>query len=380
MAELLRKTAKEERLPSSLELFITRLNMKRSLLVCGFALLLQVTNLFGEHLRQYSYMRIGCIITVSLVLVYGVLILTVFNRKGVPLRYLTRISTGFWIVFALQMSPYFWSDVLYSQTPVNMLIFAATLSICPVFKKKTIWTLYPALLLYMLLNIAIVKAPIDLFMTGVSISVVCVVLATTLQTSFYRIVEDLYMQCETDGLTQIYNRKAGTARMESLLTLCKRMEHNVAVFFIDIDHFKNYNDTYGHLKGDEALSAVSECVQATFSRETDVVCRIGGEEFAVMACISHTEDAVHLAQQLSERVAALHIKTGDGAAFMYTSVSIGLALFGGHAYAANEETVTSFINAADEQLYHAKRNGRNCISFENKIIPGAEIERRADER
>lgn len=361
----------DEHLPTASELYLARLNVKRSLLVCAFALLFQVTNLFGEHMRIYEYMRIASGATVAVVLVYFVFAMLIYFRNpNITVNRMKKMYGIFWVVFTLQMTPFFWADVLYSQTPVNMIVFGTALAVCPVFKKKSIVYLYPFLFLYMFANVVIAGADLELVMTSIAVIIVCMTIAINVQSSTYHLVSSLYKESETDGLTKIYNRKAGIARMVSLLALGKRMERDVAAFFIDIDHFKNYNDSYGHLEGDKALSAVSACVQQCFSRETDVLCRIGGEEFAVMVFVNKKEDAVDLAKQLLHMVSQLQIPSGEGATYAYISVSIGVTMLHGFHRAANEEAVTAFIEAADRELYNAKRNDRNCISFQGEIIPG----------
>ena len=116
----------------------------------------------------------------------------------------------------------------------------------------------------------------------VGISGAGVLLSYSLHSGYLDVIQSLRVESDQDDLTKLYNRKAGLVRMGSLLALCKRMSRTAAAYYIDIDYFKSYNDTYGHLAGDHALIDVSSCIRRCFARETDVLCRMGGEEFAVL--------------------------------------------------------------------------------------------------
>jgi len=137
---------------------------------------------------------------------------------------------------------------------------------------------------------------------------------------------------------------------------------------LDIDHFKLYNDFYGHQAGDETLQKVAEALAETIRRPSDLVARFGGEEFAIVLGGTDAEGALNIARQAMENVKNLQIphersKTGE-----HLTVSLGIAT----VFANLEISEADLIKAADEALYSAKENGRNRISaidLFSKITP-----------
>jgi diguanylate cyclase (GGDEF)-like protein len=127
------------------------------------------------------------------------------------------------------------------------------------------------------------------------------------------------------------------------------------VLFIDIDHFKEYNDSYGHQAGDAALTAVARCIGAKLRRPADFAARYGGEEFVVVLPDTDEDGAHVVAQTLRRAVSALDIT--DVAGGRRVTVSIGAATWTAHA--ARE--ASAILKAADEALYLAKAAGRNTV-------------------
>jgi diguanylate cyclase (GGDEF)-like protein len=127
--------------------------------------------------------------------------------------------------------------------------------------------------------------------------------------------------------------------------------------FIDIDHFKRFNDVYGHASGDEALTAVAECISATVLRSVDLVARYGGEEFAVILPDTTAEGALNLAEKIRRKVQSLRILHSDGETIAVT-VSIGCAT----CVPAEGAKALDLLAAADRQLYAAKAAGRNRVN------------------
>jgi len=128
------------------------------------------------------------------------------------------------------------------------------------------------------------------------------------------------------------------------------------VLFIDIDHFKQFNDTYGHASGDEALIAVAECISATVRRWVDLVARYGGEEFAVILPETPAEGALTVAEMIRRQVQEQDVIHRDGEAVSVT-VSVGCAT----CVPAEGANALDLLAAADRQLYAAKAAGRNRI-------------------
>ncbi len=160
-----------------------------------------------------------------------------------------------------------------------------------------------------------------------------------------------------DGLTGLYNHRTFYTFLEEEVARAKRYRHPLSLLMIDIDHFKQVNDTHGHQAGDAILRGLSERL-AEHVRDVDRVFRYGGEE--VTAILPDTDAAFDLAERLRAAVEATPFITGTGKAIGIT-VSIGTASFPSHA-----DTAQALVSAADTALYAAKRAGRNQVCrFEN---------------
>jgi diguanylate cyclase (GGDEF)-like protein/PAS domain S-box-containing protein len=158
-----------------------------------------------------------------------------------------------------------------------------------------------------------------------------------------------------DSLTGLFNRRHFDAELSARTTKNDgQRPERFGLLLVDVDYFKNYNDRYGHLAGDECLKAVASCI-ADSVRDKDVVARYGGEEFTVVIDSGESEDAATVAEHIRSAVEALRIRH-QGSPFEYVTLSIGLAY-------ARKAGITREIlfGEADAALYEAKRNGRNQV-------------------
>ncbi|MFM0095427.1 diguanylate cyclase [Paraburkholderia nemoris] len=160
----------------------------------------------------------------------------------------------------------------------------------------------------------------------------------------------------TDPLTGLSNRRVLDNRLDEEWRRARRSGQPLSALFIDIDHFKQFNDVYGHASGDEALTAVAECISATVLRAVDLVARYGGEEFAVILPDTTAEGALNLAEKIRSKVQSLRVAHRDGEAITIT-VSIGCAT----SVPAAGASALDLLAAADRQLYAAKAAGRNRV-------------------
>ncbi|MCR4346089.1 MAG: diguanylate cyclase [Sulfuricaulis sp.] len=157
-----------------------------------------------------------------------------------------------------------------------------------------------------------------------------------------------------DGLTGLYNRRELEKRLQEEVQRARRYRRPLSVMMLDIDHFKNVNDRYGHQAGDEVLITVADLIQLNV-RPVDAVCRYGGEELAVILPETEEEGVRIVAERIRATVEDSITTTPQGD-MVHVTVSIGLAIFPGHG-----DTAAALIQAADQALYTAKHEGRNLV-------------------
>ncbi|KTC60938.1 MULTISPECIES: sensor domain-containing diguanylate cyclase [Pseudomonas syringae group] len=161
----------------------------------------------------------------------------------------------------------------------------------------------------------------------------------------------------TDGLTRLFNRRYQDEVMTSVWERARKTPANVAIILLDIDHFKSYNDNYGHPQGDTCLKLLCQKIQQSAHENGAVAFRFGGEEVLVLMN-GDAGQAREMADALQTAVAALklpHPVLGESA---FVTVSLGVA-----CATAPQTTADHLISAADNALYAAKRAGRNCVCF-----------------
>ncbi|WP_321493356.1 diguanylate cyclase domain-containing protein [uncultured Desulfobacter sp.] len=172
-----------------------------------------------------------------------------------------------------------------------------------------------------------------------------------------RKTERLEKLASVDGLTDIPNRRT----LESTLAReCRRSMRNskpLSVLMIDVDHFKAYNDNYGHGAGDECLCALAKVLEASLRRPTDFAGRYGGEEFAIILPDCDTDGAMKVAEKIRTRIASLAIPHAFSGTAAHVTVSIG-----GKSMLFNAETSgDELLQKADQALYLAKEQGRDRV-------------------
>ena len=160
-----------------------------------------------------------------------------------------------------------------------------------------------------------------------------------------------------DGLTGISNRRAFEEFFEMQWRRATREEKPVSAIMIDIDFFKNYNDAYGHLKGDDCLKSVTSAIRRSLNRPADMVARYGGEEFIILLGDTDVDGAMNVAKIVKTIVEDLKIRNKKSEISDYVTVSAGVAT----TIPKPADKRADLIEAADNALYKAKHAGRNRI-------------------
>jgi diguanylate cyclase (GGDEF)-like protein len=174
------------------------------------------------------------------------------------------------------------------------------------------------------------------------------------------VLEKALAMASSDELTGLINRRGYYQRFEAELERARRHQTPLCVALVDVDHFKKFNDTYGHLSGDLVLKALAELFTQNM-RKSDVVCRFGGEEFAILLPDTSLKSAVELMERVRQNVEKLQLYGINGEALKVT-ISIGLAEVNTKPKVSPYRSEISEVLAlADEQLYRAKHQGRNQV-------------------
>lgn len=169
---------------------------------------------------------------------------------------------------------------------------------------------------------------------------------------------ELQSQIFADGLTGIPNRRRFDEHMEGEFRRAKRASTPLSLIMIDVDSFKDYNDNYGHQKGDECLILVAAALTRTLGRPCDLVARYGGEEFIAVLPNTNADGALTLAECMRNEVESLAIDHAYSKVAQYVTVSLGVIT----QIPSHNTAIPHMIGAADRALYQAKRNGRNCVA------------------
>ena len=167
---------------------------------------------------------------------------------------------------------------------------------------------------------------------------------------------NLLLLATTDGLTSLNNRRSFDNTLAKEFARCARESQPLALILIDVDHFKRFNDTYGHQAGDDCLKALSSRLAKLTRRPADFAARYGGEEFAVILPNMSERSALHFAEKYRKLIEEMHLEH-SGSPFGVVTVSLGLA-----CEIPGQETSARLLRRADEALYRAKSEGRNRVA------------------
>ena len=165
-----------------------------------------------------------------------------------------------------------------------------------------------------------------------------------------------------DALTELYNRRFFNEQIKKEYDRAHRQNHELALVLCDIDYFKQYNDTYGHTAGDEALKNVADVLKTSVRRPGDFVARYGGEEFAALLPNTDQEGAMNRAEKIRNDVQNLEIENSGSTVSEVLTLSLGVS----SQVPTSSGSPLNLINAADQALYRAKDEGRNRSTFQAK--------------
>ncbi len=167
-----------------------------------------------------------------------------------------------------------------------------------------------------------------------------------------------------DGLTGIANRRCFDETLENEIKRAARNDSSISIILFDIDHFKLYNDHYGHVAGDECLTTLAKIVSDIFNRDGDLFARYGGEEFVVILPLTNEKIATKFAEVIREKIVETAIPHKKSPTAPFVTVSLGVATLEAGEYTTSSELIT----LADTALYRAKSEGRNRVSSRETLL------------
>ncbi|MDJ0599946.1 MAG: diguanylate cyclase [Crocosphaera sp.] len=162
-----------------------------------------------------------------------------------------------------------------------------------------------------------------------------------------------------DELTQIFNRRYFDEVLYREWQRGRREKSEISLIFCDVDYFKIYNETYGHLGGDSCLQKIAQKIRRQIKRPSDVVARYGGEEFVVLLPNTGLNGALTLAEMIRNAIETMKITHENSLVSDYVTISLGVAC----QIPQQQDEYQQLIEEADEALYQAKENGRNCVCY-----------------
>ncbi|MGD9969113.1 MAG: diguanylate cyclase [Sulfuricurvum sp.] len=173
--------------------------------------------------------------------------------------------------------------------------------------------------------------------------------------TYQKLVEELAV---TDSMTGLYNRRYYNETIRDELNRAKRHKQTLALLMLDVDHFKQYNDAYGHDSGDEVLVRVAEVLKRYTARSGEYAFRMGGEEFAILYSAKEPRIYLDIAEQIRSDILSCAITHEHNSCASVVTVSIGVAIWNGES----DINSSDLYREADRELYRAKESGRNRIS------------------
>jgi diguanylate cyclase (GGDEF)-like protein len=192
--------------------------------------------------------------------------------------------------------------------------------------------------------------------TAISVLMVFLREVTLLYARVLRLNERLASQAAIDATTELFNRRYFNRQLHVTLRDSARRSETTALLLIDVDHFKLFNDRYGHLAGDDCLHQVAQAIAGTIRRPRDTAARFGGEEFAVILPATSLDGARHMAERVLAAIHALGVDHAASPTAATVTVSIGVAT--GKPGTRYDE----LVHESDDALYAAKRDGRNRVA------------------
>lgn len=340
----------------------------------------------AESITKHRYRLLNAIllITAASTFCFGLLSDIGFHDMGhfSIVEYMVSII-AFVLILVLRRSKHYYYTVAYLLFAVAFVLFTTALIFVRNDEFRIVWFLLMVFFSYMLvgrfaghlatilsiLAIVAVHLVVDLGISTLALNtaLLSLIIGSLMASSYtsrvhaYEIeLQEKNMELEvlatTDSLTGIYNRRAFTEIGEKYLESAKRSQGELSFLMLDIDHFKEINDSHGHQVGDVVLINFSRQIQRLL-RKSDVYGRLGGEEFGALLFDTDLKQAELLAERIRKHIAEMETHVEDNKLTITVSIGVSCLRHGAH------ETLLTLESRADEALYAAKNSGRNRIAI-----------------
>lgn len=348
---------------ADIEGMLRAINLRRIKYIAAAFLLFQIltlisTSLAEELLPSFIVAAVICLEALIITIFYSD---KLFERPGnYRVFYLS-----FWLLLFWCLIPNFISEmrimvVRGDMLPLTMTLFCVLLAVVPIFKKLEIFIIFPVFFIGNTIAAYIAGASLMQHVYIFVISMTGMLFSYLIQYHDSMSIWQMSFESQTDSLTGLLSRKAGLDKMRTTMELCRRHKKKMAVYMVDIDYFKSYNDCYGHIQGDVALRLVSDTLRDVFARASDIVFRFGGEEFVICANFENDEEPELMKDRLHHAVALMDIKVPENPIASHLTVSIGYAVYC-QDNAGDDELL--IIDRADAAMYHEKRVAKGEVSL-----------------
>lgn len=305
---------------------------------------------------------ISCLCFTAAAIVFICIIEKKLKDPDFSLKQKRIIYVTYWAVYCLEAMSFSIMELLDRGTVNNYLCFIFIFTVLPVIEPlpKT------AVLVLTLIAESLVMLKSNTY--NPDFLLICLVSVLVASVSSYAIFlrymstkiteKRLEHFANGDQLTMLTNRRGFASFAPKLKRYCEKKSLKMLVLMADIDDFKKYNDTYGHIEGDICLKNVAARIRENFARSTDICARYGGEEFIVLSVVRDEERLLEHIKVLLRDVEKTVNKGGNG-----VTLSLGVCI----SESPSKSELNDLIRIADEELYNAKTNGKNCFSYKGKI-------------
>lgn len=313
---------------------------------------------------EFDYGK-GFLISCSIFTVISVIFICIIEKKlkdpDFSLKQKRMIYRAFWAVFCLASMSFSVMELLDRGTVNNYLCFIFLFTVLPIIEplSKTI-----VLVASFFIEDAVMLKSDSYDPDIILLCFVAVFIASiAAYAMFFRYMNTKITEkrlehfANGDQLTMLTNRRGFASLAPELKRYCEKKSLKLLVVMADIDDFKRYNDTYGHIEGDICLKNVAARIRENFSRSTDICARYGGEEFIVLSAFKEDGKILEHIKELLSDVENTVDKNGG------VTLSIGVCISDN----PSKSELGDLIKSADQELYNAKTNGKNCFSYKGKI-------------